>query len=139
MTLPSDFTHVFVEPGNTRSIIDIVHPATGRSAVYDQTLDEIRERYPTAEVLDVVTWQARKAAMQDTPLSWLHSTGEQFRNMLEVLPPAYQAGGGFLVGEPDDHHAITGQPRFRGYIMRGGAFYVSSRPMTIREVKETIK
>ncbi len=72
--------------------------------------------------------------------------------MLEVLPPAAylpvaETGyfptvtHGFLVGEPWDHCAATGAPRFSAFIKRGytgvkdsdAKFYEANRPMTRKE------
>lgn len=128
------FTHVFAE--NVRNIIDAVHPATERGIYSGETLEQVQKRYPNAELLSLDDWQARKAAAQDTPIQWLETTREQYHAMLCVLPPAYHRGGDFLVGEPDDHHAITGAPRFAAYREWGGRFFVASRPMTVRELRD---
>lgn len=58
--------------------------------------------------------------------------------MLGVLPPAYMSQGYFLVGEPLDHHATTGQPRFEAYGKIGNRFIISSRAITIKELKELL-
>jgi len=55
--------------------------------------------------------------------------------MLECVPPAYQRGARFLVGEPYDHCAATGAPRFHGYKQVGQRFYETTRPVTVREFK----
>ena len=67
------------------------------------------------------------------PIEWHETTREKYWEMLEVLPPAAMGGGGFLVGEPWDHHAITGQPRFAGYAEKQGKYWEADRPMTRKE------
>lgn len=67
------------------------------------------------------------------PVTWTECTEEVYSDMLDVLPPAAMKGGSFLVGEPWDHHAMTGQPRFAAYIKRQGKFFTASRPMTRAE------
>ena len=127
-----DFTHVFAEP-DAHNIIDAVHPTTGRGVYSGETLEEVRKRYPLAQLETFDAWSARKAARQDTPITWHETTAEQYDEMLCVLPPAVHRYDGFMVGEPDDHHATTGRPRFRAYIARYGRYFVASRPMTIAE------
>ena len=131
----SQFTEVFAEPDNLTSIIDTVNPATGRSAVNDDTLEQIRRRYPTAERIPWEDWRARKIAEQDTPIRWDPSTAEQYADMLNILPPRAWTGGGFLVGEPTDHSAATGAPRYQAYRYAGHRYAASSRPVTVAEFR----
>ena len=44
---------------------------------------------------------------------------ERYREMMECLPPAAYRRDGFLVGEPQDHDAETGEPRYEAFIRRG--------------------
>lgn len=136
MSLPSNFTDVFFDPSKPDSIIDVVNPATGKSAVYGETLDEVRKRYPAAEQTTWQEWSAAKAARQDAAVTWRRVSQRQYQEMLEVLPPACWTGRGFLVGEPWDHHARTGAPRFQAFIERNGQHYASSRPLTVAEFRE---
>lgn len=131
------FTHVFAVPGES-SVIDVVNPATGRSAVNDQTLAEMQQRYPNAARIDWTDWQKARAEEQDTPIEWAETTEEQYNEMLNVLPPAFWTDGLFLVGEPMDHHVMSGQPRFTVYRQIGSRYFVASRPMTSREAKAVI-
>ena len=129
---PRDFTECFAVPG-ARSMIDLVHPRTGRSAIYGLTLEQIRERAPEdagAVKMKVADWMAARAREQDSPITWTACTPAKYQEMLNVLPPAAWIGGGFLVGEPWDHHAGTGQPRFQAYRRRGALHEVSNRPLT---------
>lgn len=131
-----DFTHAYAEPG-AHSIIDAIHPVTNLGLWSGETLDEVRKRYPHAEIVNFDEWQAAKAARQDSPVVWDEVTAEEYEEMLGCLPPAYMSGGTFSVGEPDDHHATSGLPRYRAYRATGGKFYRSSRPMTVRELRMT--
>jgi hypothetical protein len=67
--------------------------------------------------------------------TWIESTEERYWYALECLPPAYRAGGGFLLGEAYDHNAI-GEPRYRAYVEAPeGTFRESVAPMTVAEFK----
>lgn len=130
----SDCKQAFAVPGDS-NIIDVVNPVTGKSWVFGETLEEIRLRYPGAEIVNLEEFWKAKAEQQDAPVEWIEETGDQHWEMLEVLPPACMLGGGFLVGEPWDHHAGNGQPRYQAHIQRGGKYLVSNRPMTVKEFK----
>jgi hypothetical protein len=127
-----DCTHCFAVPGSD-SMIDLVHPITGRSCCFDRTLEQVQEWEPGAVVMSVDEYIASKAARQDSPIEWRETTEERYDDMLGVLPPAAWQLGAFLVGEPYDHHAATGQPRFECFVSRRGQYCVSSRPITRAE------
>lgn len=129
LNLPSEFFHVVAERGNLSSIIDAIHPATGRTAINDLTLEQVRTRYPTAELVTWEDWSARKAATQNTPVQWDEVTAAEYEDMLCVLPPMYGPQG-FQVSEPCDHDILTGRPRYRAFIILDGTHYRASRPMT---------
>jgi hypothetical protein len=131
-TTTLSFTHVIAERDNVLSIIDYIHPATGRTAVNDETLEQVQARYPTAELVTWEAWRARKAAAQQTPVRWDEVSAEQYDEMLNVLPPIYGPQG-FMVGEADDHDVATGRARYRAFIQVGGKYYRASRPMTRAE------
>lgn len=127
-------THCFAVPGES-NIIDCVHPETGLSVCYKQTLEQVQERHPGAQLFSLDDWCAARAASQDGPITWSETTAEAVQEMLNVLPPAISGCGGFLVGEPWDHHAVTGRPRFQGLATRFGKYYASNRPMTVQEYR----
>ena len=108
-------------------------PDTGLSWVNGETLEQIRLRYPGAEIVNFNAWLAAKAERQHTPVAWRPCSVERYEEMLNVLPPAWHAHGGFLVGEPWDHDASDGQPRFAAFRHRGSVFEESDRPMTRTE------
>jgi hypothetical protein len=123
----------FCVPGEL-SIIDMV-AENGLSGVYGETLEQVRQRYPGAEIRPFDWFCEEKAKTQDTPLEWIETTEERFYEMLEVLPPAVMARGGFLVGEPWDHHALTGRPRYAAFVELGGRWFESTRPVTVAEFR----
>lgn len=133
-----DCTHAFAVPGRPW-LADLVHPRTGKSLHRGLTLEEMRAEYPGAELVEVEAWQKRRAAEQDAPVEWIPTTEQQWWKMLEVLPPIALSGGCFLVGEPVDHHALSGLPRYDGYVRVGSdpyhLYFRSSRPMTVEEFR----
>jgi hypothetical protein len=130
-----DYTEAYAVPGE-ENLIDIINPVTGLTAVYAETLEQIRERYPNAELVNIEEFCKRKAEGQDTPVTWSETTKERYWEMLECLPPTAHCSGGFLVGEPWDHHATSGQPRYAAFSEIGGKYYASSRPMTRGEFRK---
>jgi hypothetical protein len=131
-------THCFAVPGKD-NVIDDVHPLTGRGTWSGETLDQIQLRHPGAAVVSWDDWKRAKAATQDAPVEWQECTEERYEEMMNVLPPAEYSRHGFLVGEPWDHHAMTGCPRYSAFIMRGCRHYASSRPMTVVEFRQQTK
>lgn len=127
-------TEAFAIPGE-ESLIDCINPDTGRSCIEGETLEQIRLRYPGAEVVNIDEHCKARAEKHDAPVEWKEVTEERYWEMLEVLPPACQQRGGFLVGEPWDHHAVSGRARYGAYLERGGKFYESLRPVTVSEFK----
>lgn len=132
MVSTKDLTDCIVVPG-TGTVVDFLHPATGRTLYGGQTLAQVRERYPTAVVTTYDAWQAARAAEQDAPKFWEETTQERYHEMLDVLPPAAMVGLAFLVGEPADHHAVTGEARFSAFKLEGGRYYTLSGPVTKRQ------
>lgn len=59
---------------------------------------------------------------------WREVSEYDYMQALEVLPPAFQRAGAFLVGEPSDH--CTDGPRFAAYLEKGGRFWHLSEPVT---------
>lgn len=76
-------THIIVQ-GPT-SIIDEVNPITGRSAVCGETLEQIRKRYPKAEIVTWEPWLSNKEKAHCTEPQPIDK--DRFMEMLEVLPP----------------------------------------------------
>ena len=130
----ADCTQCVASKQNSTAI-DVIHPNTGRTLHYGKTLAQCREEYPDAEIMTVDAWCEWKAAQQRTPITWSETTQKRFWEMLEVLPPAAGTPGfrAFLVGEPWDHDAGNGQPRFQAFRKHQGRFEVASRPMTRAE------
>ena len=120
-----------------RTIIDVINPITGKTAIYGKTLEECRqeEGYEQAERMTIDEFCQSKAEAQDVPITWEPTTEARYYESLECLPPAAYGANGFLVGEPWDHHAMTGRPRYQAFIHNGDQYLVSSRPMTKAEFK----
>jgi hypothetical protein len=130
---PAD-EYVYAIPGENH-IIDAIG-ADGLTWVNKHTQAEVLARYPDAERYSMDDWLAAKAARQQTPITWAPTTALRYAEMLSVLPPVAYNGWSFLVGEPDDHCAATGRPRFRAYrtyLMGRARYEVASRPLTLAE------
>jgi len=130
-------TQAFAVPGED-SLIDVVHPVTGLSEVEGETLEQVQARYPGAEVIEIAGWLAAKAERQHTPITWTECPEDYYMTMLGVLPPADMWSGGFLVGEPTDHDAGDGRPRFAAFRQWGSRYYEANRPLTIPEFRAEI-
>lgn len=122
-------------------LIDVINPKTGRSWVNGHTLTEIQKRYPAAEEMSMDEYTEILANAQNTTISWEPITESEYDEMLGCLPPAYYGSTGFLVGEPTDHDAKTGMPRFTAYrcYPKLNQYWVSNRPMTIKEFKLEVR
>ncbi len=123
---------------NTKHLIDTIDDATGLTRICGETLEQVRERFPDAILVDVDQWCEEKQREQLAPITWQETDEETYWEMLECLPPARMAGGAFLVGEPMDHLAATGESTFEMYRKQGSKFYVASRPVTIAEFNQLI-
>ena len=120
-----------------RTMIDVIHPITGKTAIYGKTLEECKREkgYEQAERMTIDEFCQSKAAVQDVAVIWEPITEERYYELLECVPPAAFGAGGFLVGEPWDHHALTGRPRYQACIHNGDQYLASSRPLTKAEFK----
>lgn len=134
MSRPADVEYVIAVPG-ANHIIDAIRPDTGRTWVNGHTLAEIQAREPGAVLMTIEAFLCEKAARQQTPIVWTATTAEQYDEMLGVLPPLEFRADGFLVGEPCDHCAATGRPRYQGFRQRAGRYERASRPMTCAEFR----
>lgn len=124
---------------NGETLIDVINPETNLSWCYGKDLAKIREEYPDAEIVNIADWCQAKGERQNTPIIWTETTEEIYWQMLEVLPPAAMCGGAFLVGEPADHHAGNGQPRFDAFRQIGKTYLNANRPMTRAEFKAELE
>lgn len=127
------------------TMIDTIDSATGLTTIYGKTLEQVQAEglkpwadYTKAERMTIDDYCTSKAETQDTPITWEPSTEEAYWDALEALPPAAQRNGGFLLGETQDHHALTGAPRFSAYKQVGELFYRASRPMTVAEFRKEV-
>ncbi len=123
---------VLAIPGSD-SIIDLINPKTGLTHCYGKSPDQC----PGSVIMELSVFCAEKSARQDAmPKIWEEISEERYQDMLEVLPPAAMKSGAFLVGEAQDHHAGTGQPRFSCFKSDAGKFYALSKPITHAEFCE---
>jgi hypothetical protein len=125
-------TDCFAVPG-AFSMIDTVHALTGRGFWSGETLEQVQARHPGAVQMPIEEWKAAKGALQDQPVTWIPVTKEHYEDMLNVLPPERMARGAFLVGEPADHHAVSGMPRYAMLRRGSDSHQESSRPVTVAE------
>ena len=136
----NDCTHCIAVPGQDTAI-DLVHPITGRTIYGNKTLAEIkaeRPEYADAELLPFDEFSRQVAERQHSPIKWEATTEEAYTYGLEVLPPAAWVRGGFLVGEPYDHDAGNGQPRFQAFRHKGDQYEKANRPMTRAEFRQAM-
>ena len=141
MSTMLDCTECFAVRGVT--MIDTIDSATGLTSIYGKTLAQVRAEgvkpwadYTQTERMSIVDYCASKAATQDTPITWSPITEEVYWDAMDALPPAAYRPDGFLLGEPYDHHALTGQPRYDAYKQAEGDYYHASRPLTVAEFKK---
>ena len=122
------------------TVIDFVNPSTEKTLYYSKNLETCRETYLDAEMMTLGEWCEWKAAQQRTPIAWEEVTEERFYDMLECLPPAAGTKGWreFLVGEPYDHDALSGEPRYQGFRRTSSGYFASSRPMTVTEFRAEV-
>lgn len=133
----NDNTKCFVSK-TANTVIDFVNPETGKTECYAKNLETCRETYPDAEMITLGEWCEWKAMQQRTPIAWDDEvTKNRFFEMLECLPPSACTGsfGAFLVGEPYDHDALSGEPRYQGFRRTSAGYFSSSRPMTVKEFR----
>jgi len=119
-------------------IMDTIEP-DGLTSIYKKTPEQVREEEPGAELMTLSAFCAWKADQQHTPITWAATTEAEYNEMLECLPPALWLVGLFLVGEPWDHDALTGQARYAAYYKKTGRYYKASRPLTRDEAFEIVR
>ncbi len=108
---------------------------SGLSYINGENLEQIRQRYPLAEIVLYDDWASAKHARQNTPIVWDEITAERFDYWLGVLPPIEWRNGSFLVSEAADHCVKTGRPRYQACQQIGDRYFASSRPMTRVELR----
>ncbi len=91
------------------TVIDFVNPSTGKTLYYSKNLETCRETYLDAEMMTLGEWC-------DGTKGWRE----------------------FLVGEPYDHDALSGEPRYQGFRQTSAGYFASSRPMTITEFRAEV-
>ena len=114
-------------------VIDTIDPVTGLTSINGKTPEEVFMDNPKAERMTMESFRAKASMGQHTPITWNPTTCERFEEMLGAVPPAAMRKGAFLQGEAMDHDYATGEERCEAYRYERGTYYVSSRPMTLRE------
>jgi hypothetical protein len=66
-------------------------------------------------------------------ITWEEISEEKYFDRLGALPPRMQRLNGFLLGEPSDYCPKTGLDRYLAFKEDRGAFFASSRPVTVAE------
>jgi len=125
-------------PGQN-SCVDVINPITALTWYGGKTVVQAIEENPGAEVMTLDEFTRQMAERQHTPIEWEPSTYEAFDYGLNVLPPAIWIGGAFMVGEPCDHDASNGKPRFQAFRESGDIYEKATRPMTRDEFREEVK
>ena len=84
----------FYVPGSS-SIVDTINPETGLSSIYGETLQQVRDRYPGAEVWDYdEAWVEFEKGQRQKYMSPPEKiTAEKFEEMMNIMPPIkYRTG-----------------------------------------------
>lgn len=114
---------------------DTIHPITGLTTYGGKSEADIRKEHPTILRMSTDEFCQKKAEKQNSPIEWKPTDKDRYYEALGCLPPAFLDGGRFLVGEPMDHCAKSGRPRYDGYCESQGAYFHTSRPVTVRDFK----
>ena len=114
---------------------DTIHPITGLTTYGGKSEADVRKEHPTILRMTTDAFCQKKAELQNAPVEWIPTDKDQYDLSFECLPPAFFDSGRFLVGEPVDHCAKSGRPRYDGYCARQGAYFRTSRPMTVSDFK----
>jgi hypothetical protein len=130
-------TEAYIVPGQPYAV-DLIDPDTGltlHGGLDEAELRASSPEYKNAVRVSLEAWQRQRGEEQRTPITWSEITEQEYDDALCVLPPLEYTRSGFMMGEPYDHEADTGRPRFSGYRTDGNSFERSSRPMTRDEFR----
>ena len=116
---------------NENNIDDLINPETGLGLFGKKTVENMVAK--GGELMSVEEFYNRKFAKQNTPLEWAEVDADSYDEAMGCVPPIDLSSSGFLVGEPWDHCAKTGAPRFTAYRFDGVKYTKSNRPMTRKE------
>lgn len=100
-------------------------------------VEKVLAENPDYRLVSYDEFVAAASAEQDQPVSWSPVSEDDYYEKMDCLPPAVARSYGFLLGEPQDHHAATGKPRFAAFLKLGigetTRFLRSSRPLQVAE------
>jgi hypothetical protein len=115
------------------TVVDVVEP-DGLGRYSRETLEQIKGKYPDAQVMASADFCRWKEERQRGPIEWAGITEDRYNGALDCLPPARHKGWAFLLGEPIDSMAITGEFTFDAFRRLPGEVYQrSSRTITVAE------
>jgi len=106
------------------TIVDSVQDGTDHGFYSGETLEEVRKRYPNAEIvpLDYAIEQINERKKEVDPLLCpVEITEEQYWDALEALPPMHMANGeGWTTFKMSE---LTFMDVTSGYVNKGGKYY----------------
>ncbi len=98
----------------------------------DAAAEEIFRKWSQYLPANEAREQADNFMRHIVPPEFKQTTEAKYWEMLGMLPPAAQAGYGFLVGEAMNH-TREGVPTFTAFVETIGGFFESLQPMTVAE------
>ena len=105
----------------------------GQTIYGRKPVDKVLAENPSYKLVEYDEYVAAASAEQDQPIVWSPLSEEDYYEKMDCLPPAVARSYGFLLGEPQDHYAATGKPRFAAFLKLGPRFCRSSRPLRVEE------
>ena len=105
----------------------------GQTIYGRKPVDKVLAENPSYKLVEYDEYVAAASAEQDQPIVWSPLSEEDYYKKMDCLPPAVTRSYGFLLGEPQDHYAATGKPRFAAFLKLGHRFCRSSRPLRVEE------
>lgn len=134
-----EYKYCYAQP-DSDAIIDVIDPSTGLTNINSESFEQVRQRYPNAQMVPLQAFLEAKAAKQETPIEWVQVGEEDFFAALECVPPKEYHGSSFLNGEPYDSHALSGHARAYGYReLPTGSFWKTNRPVTVTEFRKLLR
>lgn len=116
---------------NGTRLVDAVKD--GQTVYGGKPVDRVLAENPGYALVGYDEYVAAASAEQDQPIVWSPMFEEDYYEKMDCLPPAVTRSYGFLLGEPQDHYAATGKPRFAAFLKLGTRFLRSSRPLRVEE------
>lgn len=116
-------------------LIDCV--VDGKTIYEKVSAEEALAKDPELRLIPMDQFCSEVGKVQDEPVKWSSIEDDDYYEKMNCLPPALTQSYGFLLGEPQDHHFVSGKPRFAAFLRLGtgnlARFLRSSRPLTASE------